>query len=512
MSGTLLPLAVAGPLVAAGLTLAVGQRRVLSRVIALAMTAAILLLSALLLAHTSDGSVLTADLGGWPAGIAIVFAADTFSALMLTVTSLLTLVCLAFAMAADDDRHPLYLPLGLVLSAGVYGAFLTADLFNLFVLIEVMLVPSYALLTLTGGRRRVAAGRLYLTFNLMASTVFLGGLAMLYGVTGTVNLGELAGAANGSPLVALAGAVILVSMAAKAAVVPLHGWLPRTYPDASPAVTALFSGLLTKVGVYVIIRVYAVLYDGDPQYLWVILIAALVTMVVGVLGAVGEKSMRSILAFHMVSQIGYILLGLALFTTAGLAAAVFYLIQYVLVKAALLLCAGAVEVTYGTGRLDRIGGLARREPLLTAAFLTAALSLAGLPPLSGFIAKLTLLRATALESEYLAVGIAVAVSLLTLLSMIKIWSGVFAGNLTLPSRAPTPAGGSGSSTGGGGPDGTGESAATPRIRTTLLLPAVLLAAFSLGLGIGAEALLISAETAAEGLIDTTTWVSEVTGR
>ncbi|UGY94551.1 monovalent cation/H+ antiporter subunit D family protein [Streptomyces gobiensis] len=494
MSGAVLPLAVAGPLLAAGTTVAAGRHRVLCRVAALSITGAVLLLSGWLLARTLDGSVLTADVGGWPPGVAIVFAADTFSALMLGVTALLTLVCLGFAMASGEDTHPLYMPLALVLSAGVYGAFLTADLFNLFVLIEVMLVPSYALLTLTGTRRRVSAGRLYLVFNLLASTAFLAGLALLYGVTGTVNLGELAGAARTSPLVALAGAVLVLPMAAKAAVVPLHSWLPRTYPHASPAVTALFSGLLTKVGLYVIIRVYSVLFDGERHYLWIILLAALLTMVVGALGAVGENTMRSILAFSMVSQIGYVLLGLALFTAAGLTAAVFYLVQYVLVKTALFLCAGAVEVTYGSGRLGEISGLGGREPVLTVVFLTVALSLAGLPPLSGFVAKLTLIRAAAVETEYLAVAVAVAVSLLTLLYTVKIWSGVFAGQPSFPA----------------GDSGVVRNSA-PRARPTVVLPAALLAALSVGLGLGAQPLLVAAGAAADGLADPSSWVREVTG-
>ncbi|GAA1902158.1 Na+/H+ antiporter subunit D [Streptomyces sodiiphilus] len=515
MTGTVLALPVALPLLASGLAMAATRHPLLRRALTLGVSAAVLALGVALLVHTSDGSVLSHQLGGWLPGVAIVFAADTLGALMLTATALLVVVCLAFAAAAGDDRHPLFGSLALILSAGVYGALLTADLFNLFVLIEVMLVPSYVLLTLTGGRQRVAAGRIYLTYNLLASTVFLGGLAMLYGVTGTVNLGELAGAAQDSPRVALAGAVILLAMAAKASVVPLHGWLPRTYPFATPAVTALFSGLLTKVGLYVIIRVYAVVYEGEGAYLWLLLAAAWLTMVVGVLGAVGQQAMREILTFHMVSQVGYILLGLALFSAAGLTAAIFYLVQYVLVKAALLLCSGAVETAYGTDRLDRLGGLAGREPLLTVAFIVAALSLAGLPPLSGFVAKLSLIRAAVLEADIVSVTIAVSVSLLTLLSMIKIWSGVFAGRLSVPAReawTPAAAEGAPGSAGAAGAFGTAGSFGPPedpRTRVALVLPAVVLAAFSLWLGVGAQPLLELAETAAEGLLDTSAWVEAV---
>jgi multicomponent Na+:H+ antiporter subunit D len=492
MSGPALILPVAVPLLAAGALVAYPGDRRTHRLTASAVSAGVLLLSAVLLAGSLDGTVRHLSVGGWPPGFAIVFAADALSALMLCVSAALVLAGLAFAAGTGDDASPRFAPLVMVLSAGVYGAFLTADLFNLFVFVEVMLVPSYALLTMSGGRARTAAGRIYLTFSLLASTLLLAGVGLVYGVTGTVNLGELAGAARQSTAAALACGAVLIALAAKAAVVPLHGWLPRTYPEAPPAVTVLFSGLLTKVGVYGIIRIYAVVHDGTGLR-WPIMAAALLTMVVGVLGAVGEQGMRGILTFHMVSQIGYILLGLALFTRAGLTAAVFYLVQYVLVKAALLMCAGAVETAYGTDRLDRVGSLARREPPLAAAFLVSALSLAGLPPLSGFVAKLGLIRAAAAEADHLAVGIAVGVSFLTLVSMVKIWAGAFWGGEDPPRE---------------------ESALRLLTRTTvrpaLAVPALVLTVPSVVFGIAAQPLLTAAAEAAGGLLDASAYAGAVT--
>jgi multicomponent Na+:H+ antiporter subunit D len=488
MSGALLALPVAVPMLAAGSVVAAARYRRLCRCVVRAVSAGVLLVAALLIAATADGSVVSLQIGGWPPGVAVVFAVDMFSALMLAVSALLVLVCHAFATAAGDDAEPLFGPLVLILSAGVYGTFITADLFNLFVLIEVMLLPSYALLILTGTPARLAAGRVYLLVNLLASTVFLAGLAMLYGVAGTLNLPDLAGRAAESGAVAAAGAVLLVAMAAKAAVVPLHGWLPRTYPHAGPAVTALFSGLLTKAGAYVIIRIYSVLFDGDQRYTWLIMTAALVTMVVGVLAAVGQETLRSILCFDMVSQVGYVLLGLALASHAGLAAAVFYLVQYALVKAALLLCAGAVETAYGTGRLSALGGLGGREKPLAAAYALAALSLAGLPPMSGFVAKLALLQAAVAGERYVPAALAVLVSLLTLLPLLKIWTGAFAG---VPPEQP--------------PDG-------PRARPALVWPALLLAAVTLALGLAAQPLLAAADVAADLLSDPARWAEAVRGR
>ncbi|MBB1244149.1 monovalent cation/H+ antiporter subunit D family protein [Streptomyces durbertensis] len=508
---TALTLPVAVPLLAAGLLVLLPDSTGLRRGTAGAVSLGVLALGIVLLVETADGSVVRQTVGGWPAGISIVLAADMLSALMLCVGAVLVLASLAFAAGARDDREPLFLPLVLMLSAGVNGAFLTADLFNLFVFVEVMLVPSYALLTVVGGPDRWAAGRVYVTFSLLASTVLLGGVGLLYGVTGTVNLGELAGVATRDTAAALAAGVVLLALAAKAAVVPLHGWLPRCYPATRPSVTLLFSGLLTKVGVYAIIRIYSVVFEGTGLGP-VIMTAALVTMVVGVLGAVGQPDMRGILCFHMVSQIGYLLLALALFTERGLAAGVFFLVQYVLVKAALLACAGVVEHTHGTDRLQHLGGLARGAPVLAVSFLVAAFSLAGMPPLSGFTAKFALLLAAAEEAAYLAVAVAALVSLLTLTSMVKIWTAAFWG--APPTEAPREnVGGSPTSSphlGDAPPDAPRRTTARTRARPVLLAATVALAVPSVVLGLFAEPLLAAANTAANGLLDPSTYVEAVT--
>ena len=517
MSDVLLALPVGAPLTAAGLLILLRRggaegSPALARWVGWGVSAGVLVLAGLLLAGALDGSRPALRLGGWPAGIAITLVADVFSALMLVVTALLVLASLAFAAATGEDDDPFFVPLALILSSGVYGALLTADLFNLFVFVEVMLLPSYVLLTAAGGGRRLAAGRLYVTVNLLASTVFLGGVGLLYGTAGTVNLGELAAVAAESGPAAFAGAVIMLAMAVKAAVVPLHSWLPATYSATGPAVTVLFSGLLTKVGVYALIRIYAVVFDGDRRYLWLLMLAALLTMVVGVLGAVGEKAMRPVLTSHMVSQIGYVLLGLALFSTAGLAAAIFFLVQYVLVKAALLMVAGAVEVGYGTGELGRLGGLMRREPALAVAFAVSALALVGIPPLSGFVAKLGLTTAAVAEQQYPAAAVVVGVSLLTLTSMLKVWNAVFwqpAPEGDRPDEGPhdaDPWARSPHDDGGR----TAVTGARTRLRWTLTAPALVLAGLSVVLGLWPEPLLAAASAAADGLVDAGAYVTAVT--
>lgn len=511
------------PLLLAGAAAFAGSHRRWPQVGLLAVLVVQVAAAVALVVRLRDGTVLGHNIGGWPGGISIPFVADMLSALMLVVTGLLTLTCVLFALATGTGRVPLFSPLVLGLTAGVNGALLTADLFNLFVFIEVMLLPSYGLLILAnrdrGTLRSVTGSRLYVTFNLFVSSVFLAGVGLVYGSAGTVNLAELAGAAQESPLVAAATAVCLMALAMKAAVVPTHGWLARAYPSTSPAVTAMFSGLHTKVAIYAIYRVYAVVFEGDSRYLWVGLVVFSATMVVGVLGAVGEGTMRSILAFHMVSQIGYILLGVALFTLAGLTAGIFYLLHHMIVKASLFLSTGAIETHYGTGRLDLLQGRVRREPLLAVAFAFAALSLAGLPPFSGFLAKLTLVVAAAEEGQYVVVALALLVSVLTLLSMLKIWNAVFAkpvdpADADSPQDRPDEA--AGSATAGAGDGGTALAttvlgAQRTAVPVALAVPAVLLAVVTLGLGLGGQLLLDLAAVAAAGLLDTAPYVEAVLG-
>jgi multicomponent Na+:H+ antiporter subunit D len=517
----LLPLLVAVPLTTAGVLVAVPRPHRLHLVLALGVTAASTAAGLALVALLADGSAVAHRVGTWPSGIAIPLAADLLTALMLTVTGVLTLACTAFAITSGRASSRYFAPLLLVLLGGVNGALMTADLFNLFVFIEVMLLPSYGLLVLArpGGAptSRIAGARLYVTVNLLASTVFLAGVGFVYGTAGTVNLAELAGAAKEDGAVAFAASVCLLALGIKAAVVPVHGWLARAYPATSPAVTALFSGLHTKVAVYAIYRIYAVVFDGDARYLGIGVAVLTATMVIGVLGAVGESTTRSILAFHMISQIGYILLGVALFTELGLAAGIFYLLHHMIVKASLFLSTGAVEVRYGTGRLDRLSGIARREPVIAAAFFVAALSLAGIPPFSGFVAKLSLIVAALDAGQVAAVVAMILVSLVTLLSMLKIWAGMFwrtgppadEAGTAAPGTDPGPAPGVVPGTGGTAVLAEAPALARPRIGAALAAPAVALAAVTVALGLGGELLLALAQTAAQGLIDPTTYLTAV---
>jgi multicomponent Na+:H+ antiporter subunit D len=508
----LLVLPFALPLTAAALTVLWRHHREAQRIVTFTTLVVVIGVGAALVAATRDGTAVATDIGAWPQGLAIVYAADGFAALVLTAMGLVALVALAFAAGRGEDRHPMFLPMANVLLGGVFGSLVTADLFNLFVAYEVMLIASYVLLTLRGGRRQVRAGTIYVVVNLLASTTFLIGTGLLYGVAGTVNLAALHDIVATEPAAGVGAGIVAVAVAVKASLVPLHGWLPRAYVEAGPAVTALFSGLLTKVGVYTLFRLYSVVFAGDPVWRPLLLAVAGLTMVVGVLGAVGRGDVRGILAFHMVSQVGYLVLPLGLWTAGAVTAGIVYLLQYVAVKGSLFLAAGAIETLTGTGSLAKLGGMVRTRPMLATGFMLSALALAGIPPTSGFVGKYLLIRA-AFEADAMLLGAtAVVVSFFTLLSMVKIWNGVFWGE---PTEAVTHERTE-------GPLGLAVPAAmqrphavtaTPLVErrraTELIAPSVVVGVGVVLLGLGAAWLIGLVEPAAEALLSPVAYLEAV---
>ncbi len=499
----LLILPFALPLVAAALCVLWRHHRAAKRAVTFATLGTVIAIALALVRATRDGAAIATDIGSWPVGLSIIYAADGFAALLLVATSSVATIGVAFAIGRGEDRHPLFLALVHVMLAGAFGSLLTADLFNLFVNYEVMLIASYVLLTLRGGRRQTRAGVIYLAVSLLASTIFLVGIALLYGVLGTVSFGALAGAGAADPRTTIGAGVVVVAVAVKAGVVPMHGWLPRAYVECGPAVAALFSGLLTKVGVYTLFRLYSVVFDGAPDWRPLLLLAACVTMVVGVVGAIGRGDVRGILAFHMVSQVGYLILPLGLWTTAAVVGGLVYLLQYLAVKAALFMAAGAVETLTGTGSLTRLGGMVHTRPMLALAFLLPALALAGVPPTSGFVGKFLLIRA-AFEADAFAVGaVAIVVSFFTLLSMIKIWNGVFWGEPTDEVTHEHTEGPVGLAvpTGTLRPSSPATSPLVTRRRATeLIAPALTIGVAALLVGIGAAGLIELVTPAAEALL------------
>jgi len=368
--------------------------------------------------------------GGWDVPFGIEFAIDRTSAALVLITALMGAASLLF-MASDADtqpRHPLLLPLLHGLLVGVGGAFATADLFNLYVWFEVMLICAVGLLAIGGRLDQLDATFRYFVLNMFGTLLLLVAVGMVYATTGHLNYTAIAQAAPQlSPwLLTLVLSGLLLAFLIKAGAFPLFAWLPASYHTLPAPVLALFAGLLTKVGVYAVLRSLADVFASAPELLFEVLgwIAA-ATMLFGVLGAAYHWDMRRILAFHIVSQIGYILLGIALASQAGNAATLFYTLHHIIVKANLFLIAAMVWRLTGSYDLRRIGGLYKVRPALAVLFLVPALSLVGIPPLSGFWSKLLILQEAIAQGHLVWTLVALLVSVLTLYSMMKIWMEAF---------------------------------------------------------------------------------------
>jgi multicomponent Na+:H+ antiporter subunit D len=431
----LIVLLIVIPLGAAGISQALNRLpRVQRAISAVALTAAVVMAAVLAFAVDAH-DVVVARVGAWPAPLGITLVADRLSAIMVLVSAVTVLAVLLYAIGSPKtaDRAASFHPVYLVLAAGVSASFLTGDLFNLFVAFEMMLTASYVLMTLGGTAAQIRHGMTYVVISLLASTLLITAIGLTYAATGTVNLADLA---TKLPDIdpAMRGALatmFLVVFGIKAAIFPLFFWLPDSYPTAPAPVTAIFAGLLTKVGVYAIVRTQTLLFGHEGPSTLILTLAAL-TMVVGVLGAIAQDDVKRLLSFHIVSQIGYMVFGLGLFTVAGLAAAVFFIVHQIVVKTTLFLVGGLIEEATGTGHLHRLGGLLHSAPVAAVTFLVVGFSLAGIPPLSGFVGKLGLVRAGFDAGAHWVVVVSLAVSLLTLYSMVKIWAGVFWGKADEP--------------------------------------------------------------------------------
>jgi multicomponent Na+:H+ antiporter subunit D len=432
----LLPAPIGIPLLCAALCVVAHRHRNVQRFLALVGVGASLVVAVVILVLVERDGVAATTVGGWQAPVGIALVADLFAGMMLVI-SLITVFCVlvyAIGQRGADDQ-PAFHPVYLVLAGGVALSFLAGDLFNLYVAFEITLTASYVLITLGGLRDQVRHGMTYVVVNLVASLLFLTAIGFVYAATGSVNLADLSERLPALPggLHTAIGLLFLVVFGTKAAVFPVFNWLPDSYPTARAPVTAIFAGLLTKVGVYCLIRSQTLLFPEPGPSTFLLALAAL-TMIVGVLGAIAQNDMKRILSFHIVSQIGYMILGLGLFTVAGVAGAILFVVHQIPVKTSLFLTAGLVEEGAGSTALDRVGGLLRRAPLTAALFGLAALSLAGIPPFSGFVGKLSLIEAGFSAQQWAIVGVSLVGSLLTLFSMAKIWNGVFWGR----AEAPTP--------------------------------------------------------------------------
>lgn len=521
-AATLIPLPVLIPLLSAAVCLILGRRPRAQRwVTVIALVATLAVAVALLYIADVDG-IAVLQIGGWEAPIGISLVVDRLAALMLLVSAIVLLSVMLFAVGQGihdgNEQQPvsIFLPTYLALTAGVNIAFLAGDLFNLFVGFEVLLAASFVLLTLGASADRVRAGVSYVMVSMVSSMVFLVGVAFAYAATGTLNLAQMAVRLEDvepGTRAAIFG-VLLVAFGIKAAVFPLSSWLPDSYPTAPAPVTAVFAGLLTKVGVYAIIRAHTLLFPGG-ELDNVLLVAGLLTMLVGILGAIAQNDIKRLLSFTLVSHIGYMIFGVALSSQSGLAGAVFYVGHHILVQTTLFLVVGLMERQAGSASLRRLGSLALMSPLLAVLFLIPALNLGGIPPFSGFIGKVALLQAGAQDGSVLAwilVAGSVMTSLLTLYVVARIWTKAF-----WRARADAPEG----ELADVGPSALiDESAAditfeeredVGRMPAAMLVPTVWLVAIGVSLTVFAGPLLDISNRAADNLRDRSVYIEAVLG-
>ena len=491
MSGVMLPLFMASGLAGAALAV-VSPWRVLRDALALVIPALGTVAGIWLFATTAQHGTIAHSVGLFTGGVAIPFAADALSAVMIVAASIVAFASNWFALVVGETRARFYPALTLMLLGGVYGALLTADLFNLFVFIEVMLLPSYGLITMTGSWSRLAGGRMFVLVNLLTSTVLLIGVSIVYGVIGTVNLAALAGAAKGNGPLTVAMGLVVLALSVKSGLFPVHTWLPRTYPGTSAAVMGLFSGLHTKVAVYALYRIYVVVFDLDQRWAWTIIIFCVVSMLVGSFAGLAEHAMRRIIAYQMVTGMPYIVVMLAFSAddpTRAIAAGLVYMVHHMITVGSLVLTAGAIEETYGTDLLSRLDGLARRDPLVAAVFAMGAFSIVGFPPFSGLWGKVLVVTEIARAGDWhawLVIAVIIVASFGALLSMIRLWREVFwGGNVKLPDGLYVP--------------------------LTKLAPGAALIVVSVGMFIAGGALIDAAMTAASGLLDVSGYQHAILG-
>ncbi|MBT5855576.1 hypothetical protein HOH87_02955 [bacterium] len=384
-----------------------------------------------LLWKTLSEKILILPMGGWKAPFGIFLSLDTLGAIMVTLALGVSLAALVygFAQQSIEDEHPMRIPLIFFLVAGINLSFTTGDFFNLFVAFEIMLISSYSILTLEIKEKDVRHALPYLAINLIGSALFLCAGGIFYALFGSLNFADIAqlsaGYAN-DPRLIVASLMLVLIFGLKAGFFPLYYWMPNSYPSLPTPLAAIFAGLLTKVGIYVIIRIFVTVLPhtllAPHQF---ILILAVPTMIIGILSALTQRTIRGVLCFNLVSHIGFMMVGIGILTEQSIAASIFYMMHHVLVIASLFLITGVVYRISGTDELESGGNIWKKAPWVGVLFLVQALALTGIPPLSGFWGKAMILQSAIEGSHWILVGSIVIASVLTLLSMIRIWFAFF---------------------------------------------------------------------------------------
>ncbi len=443
-----------------------------------------------LLTYVDQNGIQATVIGGWFAPWGIAFVADRLAGIMLCLAMSVGTIVLVYTCFTAEPRQERYFfhPLSQILLLGVNWSFITGDLFNLFVAYEVMLIGSYGVMMVGASKQQVRQTMKYIAINTIGSTLFVVGCGLVYATLGTLNMADIALRSaqlegERAALVTAVSMVLMVVFALKAAAFPIFFWLPDSYPIVPAGMNGFFAGLLTKVGVYSLLRLFVLCFrqPGAELVLEVLLILSGFTMLFGVLGALCQWEIRKILSWHIISQVGYMIMGIGLAASgagvaqAAVAATIFYVVHHIIVKASLFLIGGIAGRVSGSQELRGMGGIVQLAPGVSVLFLVAAFSLAGMPPFSGFFAKFVLIRAGLAGDHFVIVLVALVTSLLTLYSMSKIWNYAF---WRAPSRA----------------------SAVGRYRG-MMAPTAVLVAFTVLMGVVAEPFLRLANDAARDLLD-----------
>lgn len=485
-----LPIVV--PMFTAAVLMLAPARPLLQRWIAFAGSCAQLVCGIVLFVAVQQNGYVVTQVGNWAAPFGITLVADVFSSILVVAVGIVGVTVCSASFAGVDPRREAYgyHPLLQVLLMGVAGAFLTGDLLNLYVWFEVMLVASFVLMALHRTHSQVAAAFQYVTINLLASAVFLTALGLLYGDAGTLNMADLAAIwpSRNSPTLDLVLAMLfLTAFGIKAALFPLFFWLPASYPLPPAPIGAVFAGLLTKVGVYSLIRVFSLLFLPSASFSLVALLwLSVATMVVGLMGALSQRDFRRVLAFNLVGHIGYTTVGLAIGTPAALAGSILYVIHHILVITNLFFVSGILLQLRRTTDLNVLGSVYRDHPGTAILAMIPLFSLAGVPPLSGFIGKLAIVQGLFGANAYGVAAVVLVVSLLTLLSMARLWDEAF--------WKPAP-----------------KAAVSPKPVVSLLVPVAALSLLIVGVTIGADPLFRMTSRAADQLLNPTGYIQAVLG-
>lgn len=475
------------------------RKTVTHRIISIVSSVMGLIIAYVLFTGVYNGEITTLTAASWKAPFGIVFVADTFSSLLVLLTSVVALAVSVFSAVGVGRARMMYgyFPIFHFLIMGLNGAFLTGDIFNLYVWFEVIIISSFVLLTLGGRKAQLEGAVKYMALNILASTFFLTGIGILYGITGTLNMADLA---EKVPLVAnqsivnLTAMFFLIGFGIKSAVFPLYFWLPSSYHTPPSAVAAVFGGLLTKVGLYGMLRVFTLVFTPDDFMKMIFIVIGIMTVLTGAFGALMKTNIRRLFSYLIVCHIGFIVGGLGLYTQLAILGAVFYLIHDIIIKTNLFLIAGLIRQMRGTMDMNRLGGLYDEYPKLSLVIAIVLFSLAGIPPLSGFWPKIYLIEAAFLvENGWMIAGIIIG-SFVTLYVLAKLWAAVFWKDASTDDIIQD------------------SFAGMQRHRKVFfVLPIVFLAAVTLYIGFNAEMIINISDKIAGEMMDTSPYIKAVLG-